>query len=163
MSLVLMDYMLIPEPITSLRGMWSSDWSDLSHVITPGTGGGVNSTRCTWTGGGRRRGKSIISCLEMRKWMLENRMTSAHSNQPSTKHSNQPSTKHSTSREVVWVYVCLLTILSRISNLLLLKTSSCLSALAVALHGSRPALTWSNIHDTWTWLCRNSLHTKLST
>lgn len=153
MPLVLTDCMLIPAPITSLRGMWSSDWADLSHVTTPGTGGSTPPE--VHELGGEEKGKSIVCCLEMRKWTLENRMTAAH--------SNQPSTKHSPSRGVVWVSVCLLTILSRISNLLLLETSSCLSALAVASRGSRPALTWSNIHGTWTWLCKNSLPTKLYT
>lgn len=78
-------------------------------------------------------------------------------------HSEQPTTEQSTSRGVVWVYVCLLTILSRISNLLLLETSSCLSALAVAFRGSGSALTGCNIDGIWTWLGKNSLPIKFYT
>lgn len=32
--------LLIPEPIAVLGGVWCSDWSDLSHMRSPGTVGG---------------------------------------------------------------------------------------------------------------------------
>lgn len=82
MPLVLIDYTLIPEPTTSLRGMRRSGWSDLSHVTTPGTGVGVN-TQCTWTEWERGKGEfhrsqANLSCLEPRKWVPENHMTTTH-------------------------------------------------------------------------------------